>query len=303
MYNFTRLLVCLDLTDLDKNLISFASRFITNKVADKVYFIHVAKKLELASDILEKYPNLAAPVDETIKKIMQDKLNDHFDQDHDTYELLVAEGNAFDQIIRWSVIKEIDLILMGKKDAHEGSFELPEKIVKFTHNSVLIVTQSLPDQINTQLVPIDFSKNSAMAMQQAIKIKEITGTKITCFYMYDIPSGYHTTGKSYEEFSQIMESNAKKEFHNFAMENGFDHSEIPCIFSLSDGEHAKQILETAHSINAGLIVMGSKGRTQLSNLVLGSTAMKTVKYDLDIPLLVVKDKKHNLGFLEALFEL
>ena len=303
MYDFKRILICLDLTEQDRNLIILGSRLIKANVAEKVYFFHAAEKLDLSDEFLEKYPNLVAPVDETIKRLIQDALDQDFDADLEKVEIKVTEGNAFDQILKWSRIKEIDLIVMGKKPQEIGSFQLPEKVVEFTHNSVLIVTSSKLEHVNKQLVPIDFSKNSSMAINQALKVREIIGAEIVCLHIYKVPSGYHTLGKSFEEFAEIMKSNAVKEYAQFAKDNGFSATEIPCIHSLSDGDHSKQILEIAHIENASLIVMGSKGRTQLSNLVLGSTAMKMVKYDFDIPLLIVKNKKENLGFLEALLKL
>lgn len=303
MYDFKRVLVCLDLTEQDQNLIILGARLLNKNVAEKVYFFHAAEKLDLSDQFLEKYPDLMAPVDETIKRLMQDELDQYFDADTEKIEIKVTEGNAFDQILKWSRIKEIDLIMMGKKPKEIGSFHLPEKVVEFTHNSVLIVTSNKLDHVKKQLVPIDFSENSSMAIHQALKVREIIGAEIVCIYIYRVPSGYHSIGKSFEEFAEIMKSNAQKEYVQFADKNGLNPDDIPCIYTLSDGDHSKQILEIAHNENAELIVMGSKGRTQLSNLVLGSTAMKMVKYDFDIPLSIVKNKKENLSFLNAILKL
>jgi len=52
-----------------------------------------------------------------------------------------------------------------------------------------------------------------------------------------------------------------------------------------------------------LIVLGSKGRTALSSVLLGSVAAKLIKEDLEMPILVVKPKDHNMGLVEAILQL
>lgn len=300
MYDFKRILVCLDFSDQDKYLIMAASNMVSKNVADSVYFFHAAKSLELSKEFLESYPTLAAPVDEQLEQMMKVEIDEHFSADTSTCDTIVVEGNPFDQILKWSRVKEIDLVIMGKKPVEEASFDLPERVIKLTHNSVLLVTNRETPPLKTILVPIDFSRNSRMAISYALKTSEILEVDVVCQHIYEVPTGYHSTGKSYEEFAEIMEANARKEYTRFLADN--ELPDIDCIYTLSDGKAEAQILSTAKDIDAGLIVMGSKGRTQLSNLVLGSTSMKMVKYDFDIPLLIVKDKAKNLGFMDAILK-
>jgi nucleotide-binding universal stress UspA family protein len=53
------------------------------------------------------------------------------------------------------------------------------------------------------------------------------------------------------------------------------------------GHAAREIVEDAGEHNAGLIVMGSRGRGELTGLVLGSTAHKVIHLT-DLPVLVVR---------------
>jgi nucleotide-binding universal stress UspA family protein len=53
------------------------------------------------------------------------------------------------------------------------------------------------------------------------------------------------------------------------------------------GYAAKEIVEDAKSLDAGVIIMGSRGRTDLAGLVLGSTAHKVIHLT-DRPVLVVR---------------
>lgn len=53
------------------------------------------------------------------------------------------------------------------------------------------------------------------------------------------------------------------------------------------GHAAREIIEDAHEHDAGVIVMGSRGRGDLAGLVLGSTAHKVIHL-ADRPVLVVR---------------
>jgi nucleotide-binding universal stress UspA family protein len=53
------------------------------------------------------------------------------------------------------------------------------------------------------------------------------------------------------------------------------------------GQAADQIVAAARDHDAGVIVMGSRGRSDLTALVLGSTAHKVIHLS-DLPVLVVR---------------
>jgi nucleotide-binding universal stress UspA family protein len=53
------------------------------------------------------------------------------------------------------------------------------------------------------------------------------------------------------------------------------------------GHAAREIVEDAKEHDAGIIVMGSRGRTDIAGLVLGSTAHKVIHL-ADVPVLVVR---------------
>jgi nucleotide-binding universal stress UspA family protein len=53
------------------------------------------------------------------------------------------------------------------------------------------------------------------------------------------------------------------------------------------GQAGREIVDVARARDAGVIVMGSRGRTDLAGLVLGSTAHKVIHFS-DRPVLVVR---------------
>ena len=305
MYNLKRILICLDLTEVDDQLIKAASSIANYLKGSNFYFLHVVESLELPEDLVEKYPDLIAPVDENVRKIIDERLKLHFrnlsEYDH---SIDVVEGSTPDLILRWSKIKEVDLIIMGKKLKENGSGLLTEKIVKLCHCSFLLVPFNSYHGFRRIMVPIDFSESSKMALEQAMSISKTSGAEIICEHSYTVPSGYHSTGKSYAEFAEIMRANAKKNFEIFLLSMSLKKDSYQCIYTLADGSNpAKAILKTARKEKMDFIVMGSKGRTGMASILLGSVANMIIKSEVDMEVLVVKNKKENMGFLEALLNL
>ena len=74
--------------------------------------------------------------------------------------------------------------------------------------------------------------------------------------------------------------------------------------ALDDDPHpADKIYKTGKEMGVDMIILGSKGRTSAAAFLIGSVAEKLVMENSDIPLLLVKKGKENLGFLDALFKL
>jgi hypothetical protein len=68
MEGIKRVLVALDLTEMDETLIRYIARLSNEIELEQVYFFNVMKSLEIPEKIIEKYPNLIAPMDETTKR-------------------------------------------------------------------------------------------------------------------------------------------------------------------------------------------------------------------------------------------
>ncbi|MEQ8926551.1 MAG: universal stress protein [Fulvivirga sp.] len=304
MHPIKRVLVALDLTEIDKYVISYTSLLTDILDIDKVYFFHIAKNLELPKDIIEKYPDLIAPADESLEGIINDNLKQYFKGKADTV-VEVHEGNAEDKILRWSDIKEIDLIVVGKKNELKGSGLLANRLAKAGHCSLLAVTEKMPPtSLSKILVPVDFSTSSKFALTEALELARKSKATVILHNTYKVPWGYHSTGKSYEEFASIMKNNSEQDAQRFLKELAKDNVNYTISLVLdNDDEPSDKIYADAHSHNVDLIVMGSKGRTGLANILLGSIADKVLMRKGDVPVLVVKNKKQNLGILDALLRI
>jgi nucleotide-binding universal stress UspA family protein len=119
-----------------------------------------------------------------------------------------------------------------------------------------------------------------------------------------VPTGYHFTGKSYEEFAGIMEQRAAEAYGKFM--EGIDLSGQPVIAEYTldkDEDPVEDIYLKAREAEANLIVIGAKGRSATAAIFLGSMAERLIQADTEIPILVVRPKGKTEGLIDYLKEL
>jgi nucleotide-binding universal stress UspA family protein len=301
---FSRAMIGLDLTEMDDILIKKTAVFAKFLGIEKCYFVHVAKNLEIPKDILEKYPNLITPTDESIEAIIQNKLKEfNFPEEIET-EVFVDEGShPLDSFLRWAKIKDVDIIIMGRKDSLPGHGVLADGVAKKAPCSILLVQEKRPIKFPKKiLIATDFSAHNHLIYEFAEQIAEKLNAELVPLHIYEVPNGYSKTGKSFEEFSEIMKENAKADFKKFVSKH--NHPELECETVLNEGKNpGNLILEFATKNDADLILLGSRGRTTSAAILLGSTAEKLIHANKYLPMLIFKKKGETMGFFDALFKI
>ena len=306
MYSIKNVLIALDMSEIDESMVEYAS-LVTEKLdLEKVYFLHVIKSIELPEELIKKYPELDDVIHSTIISKIEDLVKRFFVNNSNTYEILIKEGNPDKVILETARELDTDVIAMGMKDGLEGVGTLSHKIARLAPCTVAFIPEVLPKKLEKILVPTDFSMHSKMAVQMAARISSKNDNAgIYCQHIYSVPAGYSKIGKTFEEFADIMKSNANNMFDSY--NNSEELKDIPieaCEFTLNNhGRIHEYIYMHAIKIRADMIVIGSKGRTEASSLLLGSTADKLLNYNKQLPIVVVKEKNHNLSFLQALLSL
>ncbi|MBT33713.1 MAG: universal stress protein UspA [Thalassobius sp.] len=307
MYKINDILVALDLSAMDDVLLKYAAKISKHLQPEKIYLTHVAKEKDLPEDLVKAYPGLITPLDEVLGNQIKSNYEKFFDDELKAkVEIIVTEGSPEKVILDLVKDKDIELVLLGRKNDMKGEGVKAHKLAKILPCTIAFVPEILPETFKKILTPTDFSSSSQMALEFATTISEMNpGSTITCFHAYNIPSGYSSTGKSYEEFSDIMKDNAKKRFDvqmkNLSWE---DTSSISCKFELTEqGEESETMYDFALVESFDAIVMGSKGRTGMASLLLGSTAEKLIEFNKSLPVFIVKNKKSNMSFIDALLKL
>lgn len=133
-------------------------------------------------------------------------------------------------------------------------------------------------QLKRILVPTDFSPHARAALRLAAELAQKTGAALCLLHAYELipyvlPEGmpmFDPTliARLRDELGQQL-SLARDE----AKTSGVTEVET----RLTEGNAAREIVRTAESWKADLVVMGTHGRTGIEHLLLGSVAEKVVR--------------------------
>ncbi|WP_266205463.1 universal stress protein [Pontibacter kalidii] len=304
MNRINRLMVGLDLTAMDDSMVHYAA-FISRELhIGTVYFIHVEKSLEVPSELLHGLERSGLPADEGIREMIMTKVGPAFQQLPQVHvEVLVEEGTPLKELLHWAKVKEIDLLLMGRKLRLRGTGVLAQKVLRTGRISVLFVPENTEPRLRNVVVSTDFSDYSVMAVERVLQVaNEKTDIRVVLLHAYQVPTGYRTLGMSYESFDERMRGFAQGKYEKltqrFPQMGG--RTELALVRQEDEDDIGELVVVEAKRNRADLLVIGAKGMSAAALFVLGSVTEKILRHDLDIPLLVFKKKDEDMGFLDAL---
>lgn len=309
MHPLRKILVGLDATEMDSTLIEFASFLARTYSAENVYFVNVIKNIQLPSSVRKEFPTLMEDAIKDRKKLLEKKVIENFDMTLSSKVKIAVEQGPMPSkhILRLAEKYNIDAIVVGRKQNLKGSSVVTQRLARRATCSLLIVPEKEYSSVSKLMVATDFSKDSLAAMEEAIAvaskcISEGKNAEITALHVYQVPSGYHYTGKSYEEFAHIMEENARKEYQKFLRKIDTKGIEITPMFALDKQDDiVATIYENAVQENVDCIVIGGKGKAASTAFFpIGTNTERLVSMDANIPLLIVRPKHKNAGLMEML---
>lgn len=307
MLPIKKLLVCLDLTSLDQTLITYAAFLAKANRVKKIYFTHIIKNLSLTAEVLEKFPDLMDRMLQEKKEEMIEEVGKYFPKGTSVeISYVVKEGNLSKKVLKLAASKSIDLILIGKKELLPGTGVACQRMARRASCSLFIIPEQAKVKLTKLIVPSDFSDFSKNALEEAIQIAKNNGDRSEIIFqnVFTIPSGYHFTGKSYEEFSEVLQQHAEATFKKFIRKIDTKGIPITPIYTKdNDDNPVHEIVEAAVLHQADGIIIGAKGKTASTALLIGSMAERLIQFNTRLPLLLVRPKGKNAGILDYLVEI
>jgi nucleotide-binding universal stress UspA family protein len=307
MYQIKKLIVCLDQTSLDETLIKFAAFIAQINQTKKVYFVNVIRNLQVPKEVLKEFPNLIDSMVTERKSEMKEVVEKIWDKNITSdISYIVKEGQLAKKVLKFAHEKSADMIVVGRKVTIPGSGVGTQRLARRASCTLMIIPENSVAKIDKILVPSDFSDYSKDALEEAILISERNGgtIEIICQNVYTVPSGYHYTGKTYDEFAAIMHTHAEIKYKKFIRKIDTKGVTVTPIYTRDeDDDPVEDIVKKAQEILADGIIIGAKGRTAATALFLGSMAERLIQMNDKIPMLVIRPKGKNAGILDYILEI
>lgn len=309
MYHFKNVMVGLALGGQDKAKIRYAGLISWLTSSEKITFSHIVSREKISKD---SGADLLYSAEESAKRLMKELVDKHYDGRPATrleYEVVMESPQVEADLLRGLKEKEIDLIIIGRIESEITDGEtIPVKISRKASCSTLFIPEEveperkMPAEIKI-LVPVDFSENALDAMGLAADFAaahEIPA--IYCAHVYDVPLGYYKRGKSYEEFAEIMKSNAEKKCQEVIKKIDLKGVFVRPVMLILEKKAHETIERVVEEYGIDLIIVGSRGKKAAARLLLENVTEQLIR-TTTAPLLVFKKKGRAMGFFEALLRL
>lgn len=157
-----------------------------------------------------------------------------------------------------------------------------EKVVRTAPCPVLTVHGgSEPRAPAKVLVPVDYSEGSKQALTYAVELARLVGAELEVVHVWDRPSFVTDqmqveTQSGRRSLAELVLENAELEMQSFLASCGREIAALP--HRLLSGQPAATLVAELERGEHDLVVMGTRGRTGLKHLVLGSVAEKLVRH-------------------------
>jgi nucleotide-binding universal stress UspA family protein len=197
--------------------------------------------------------------------------------------VVVETGTVDEEIVRLGEEAHARLLVVGGSSG-EGADpfvgQVAEQVVRYAHTSVLVAREPGDGAREPRLLATtDFSENSVHALEVAAKLAKSMGASVTLLHVSTPPSSIASTafmpfGDTWTPPSAAamaqLDALVLKTLEGLAKQFGF------ATFEQVAGEPEDVIAERADSLDASLVVVGSRGRKGLSRFVLGSVAESVI---------------------------
>ena len=141
------------------------------------------------------------------------------------------------------------------------------------------------------LVPVDGSPTSEKALDEAIRLAQLTGARLRLVHVVDELSyvnGFEPAMNYLNEIIPLMREAGEKLLaheRQKALDKGVEADSVLVVED--PGRICDHVAEQARRIKADLIVVGSHGRRGIGRVLLGSDAEQIVRH-APVPVLVVR---------------
>jgi nucleotide-binding universal stress UspA family protein len=295
-FTITQALVGLESAVSDNSLLQYFD-FFTKKISTtSAFFIHVERELNQFPELY--YGGLPDSevkfLEEETTKEFENRIEEYFKGDENLYTgTSFRIGNPLKVLLATAEEMQADLVVIGQKKGAKNHGILAKKLARKAKGNALVIPENSKTKMKIILVPIDFSENSARALQTAVGIKKRLGdsVRLIALNVFQLPNmSRYKISKSPSQFKSYVQENVKEAFENFLEKYiPADKGEVEAQLLFKDSpKMAGHIYSFAADHQVDFMIIGATGHTRLERLLMGSVTEKMLNLNQSFPTLVVK---------------
>jgi nucleotide-binding universal stress UspA family protein len=147
------------------------------------------------------------------------------------------------------------------------------------------------DSLGIILVPLDFSEQSSIALEQAVNLSKVFDSQLHVLTV--IQEDFSLSRLFGDSDKDQVKERVQVKLNEFVKEKE-EAFGVKISTHIAFGSIYEQIAKTATDLDALLIVMGTTGTSTLKKKFIGSNALRVVR-ESQIPIITIKGKHHRKG--------
>lgn len=288
MPDFDRILIALELGDEDDTTLAYANRLFQQVQPKRVDVVHVLDTRMVPDGILAKYHDWLRPARQRRIDRMEERVSVGLQVDEDTaVHQHILSGAPLRQILDLSYQQRSSLIITGSSAQGSRVATLPVRLARRAGCSVLVVPEGSRARLQELLVPVDFNRGSAYAVEvaAALTVNALT-PHVRGLHAYALPPGAQQSGKSEEALAQLVRTYAERAYERFRENQTVPATPVEMQYVL-DLYPAHAVLKAAQSDRCDLIVLGGPDSKAAGRGKLGRVAARVI-HESRVPVLFAR---------------
>lgn len=199
----------------------------------------------------------------------------------------VRIGSAFAELVEACHAHAADLLIMGAKGSHGGTNRIgiiAARCVRKAPIDVLIVREDAQGPFKHVVACVDFSENSAKAVQYALHLAAQDKADVDCLFVYQSAMAMSVDYGGYAPPIPIGPDDEalkswQRDLESFVSQLTRSSPDVKVRSLVKERLNIREtILDHVTESKADLVVLGTRGKSGLRELLIGTTAEKIIQH-------------------------
>ncbi|MEO9077512.1 MAG: universal stress protein [Gelidibacter sp.] len=284
--NELKLMVALDLTEMDAILLRYVSFLCKVWNIEHLYFTHNIKQYKLY-DLYDEFLEEGITVEDIVDRGLQRTIDTHYKASVPHTVLITSDDYTESILTHLAKEYKIDIMVTGNKDELQGTGALSQKLVRMLDAHVLLVPEEAKHKMENVLVPTDFSSASAKCFEVADSLVARSGGKIEALHVYNIPSfffPYINTEKAIDKTERHLREKVQQFRKKYKLPE-----QLPFRYTDREDLSIVEAIELhAEKGEFDIIVISARGGNNITSLFIGGVTNDLLIRNRKMPLLVIR---------------